>query len=283
MVIGDCHGHFTNLRSFLIEQGAINEDNQRINRDSLRVYCTGDLIDGGVNRTGDLLILEYASEWFDEIVIGNHEWPFFGGLKFMGLRQHDRELMLKLMQLEAEGKYVPSTVVNDTLLVHGGLAKRWSFKSAQDANDVLRMLWDTSQEETKDIPMLDWIGPARTKYANETGGIFWLDWEEDRNTNFNQVVGHSTYVNGPLVVHYANGVEHWNIDVGGKYGYSLGGVIIEEGQPTKPVFWGSRIRITYKKPTDEELTVEDEAEDLWENDDLDPDGTEMWQELMETV
>lgn len=260
----------------MFEQGAIDENNHRINKDKLGVYCTGDLIDGGVNRLGDLLLLDYAREWFDEIVIGNHEYPFMGGPGFLGLRQHDRELQRKLLQLEYEGKYVPSTVVDGYLLVHAGFAKRWAFENAEDTNDVIHMLWRDAQEDKQDVPMLDWIGPYRGgKWANDTGGIFWLDWAEARNRNFNQVMGHSTLTDGPRVVRYVEqGTEHWNIDAGGKYGIGLGGIITEQGQPTKPVFWGRRV-ILQNDWEEEDANPSQEA-----IDELDAD---MWNDIMRTT
>jgi hypothetical protein len=50
----------------------INKKGQATNRDEWKVYCTGDLIDGNINRQGDILNLEYASEWFDAVCLGNH-------------------------------------------------------------------------------------------------------------------------------------------------------------------------------------------------------------------
>jgi hypothetical protein len=304
LIIGDVHGHFNNLRDFLLSQGAINEQNERINKDTLGVYCTGDLVDGGVNRLGDMLILEHAAEWFDAIVIGNHELPFFGGVGFLGLRKHDREFQRALLNLEAAGKYVPSIVVGDFLLTHAGLADRWGFDTPKDADHVIRMFWHQSTEQSKEVPILDWVGPARTKQADPTGGVFWLDWTEQRNTKFNQVVGHSTYTNGPIMTTYDDGVEHWNIDVGGKYGSSLGGIIIEDGKPTVPVFWGERIVLKsygessylYSAGSADEMSAADAAE--WDaldaaadEDELDwsdaidlddPENYTLWQELMET-
>lgn len=300
LIIGDVHGHFDNLRKMLLEHGAINEKNERINRDTLSVYSTGDLVDGGVNRMGDLLILQYAREWFDAIVIGNHELPFFGGVSFLGLRKHDRELTRQLLQLEHEGVYVPSAVVEDFLLVHAGLSDRWSFKTAQDANDVIHTFWNQSEDDNKEIPMLDWVGPGRSKVADPVGGIFWLDWTENRNRNINQVVGHSTYTHGPIIQsNGAEGTEHWNIDVGGKYGTALGGIMVEAGQPTLPVFWGSRSVVNsyhwhqggsgidvldddvYWDKVDDILEAEEaDWDDVVDLDD--PENYSMWQELMET-
>ena len=288
LVIGDVHGHFKNLRTLLLEQGAINESNERINKDTLKVYCTGDLIDGGVNRMGDFLLLDYIEEWFDEVVIGNHEYSFLGGPQFHGLRMHDRPFQLKLLELEERGIYVPATKVNDYLLVHAGLSNRWNFKTVDEALSVIKLSWDTVQDLTDEMPVLDWIGSMRApKFGDPVGGIFWLDWDEPRNILISQVVGHSTRLDGPIVKRYLNGsVEHWNIDVGGKFGVGLGGIIIEEGEPTIPVFSGGRYFPKEEKfinpHADDELEWE-YIEPLEDWDDIDSEeALKEFKELMET-
>ena len=274
----------------LLHFEAINEFNQRINKDEIKVYCTGDLIDGGVNRQGDLLLLDYAEEWFDAVVIGNHELPFFGGPAFTGLRKYDRELRLRLLELEQKGVYVPSVVVGDYLLTHAGFAERWSFQTAQDADDVIRMVWRDADDTTKEVPMLDWIGPGRAaaKWANPCGGVFWADWSEVRNQKINQIVGHSTKTNGPICIKYDN-AEHWNIDVGGKYGCCLGGVVIDDIEASiTPFFWGTRVSLVsdweYGDYDPEEIEAT-KGDDISEEDMYDQieDETSMWRELMEQV
>lgn len=184
-----------------------------------------------------------------------------GGPGFTGLRTHDRELQRKLLQLEFEGKYVPAAVVEGFLLVHAGLAARWGFETEQDCYEAILTAWNTSEPIVNEIPILDWISRVRGgKYGDDTGSVFWLDWEEPRNTNVNQIVGHSTYTDGPRQARYAKrDTQHWNIDVGGKYGYSLGGVILEEGKPVKPVFWGQRVRLTYQSQPTEETSEPQES------------------------
>lgn len=243
LIIGDVHGNFGNLREFLIEQGAIDEHNRRINKDTLKVYCSGDLIDGHYNRQGDLMLLALADQWFDKIAIGNHEWSFCGGMDFGGCRRHDRDIILGVNQLIAREIYVPAFVVEDYLVVHAGLADRWGFYTAQDACEAIQFAWDNVKAEDDENLLFDGIGPLRAgKFADECGGIFWCDWEEPRNRKINQIVGHSTYPEGPLCMKYHNSeTEHWNIDVGGKTGLCLGGVVIENGTAT-PVFWGQRFR-----------------------------------------
>jgi hypothetical protein len=243
LIIGDVHGNFDNLFKFLMEQGAINDIGQRINTQKLNVYSVGDLLDCGKGtREGDMKILEYLERerWFNQVVIGNHEYSYLGGLDFGGVRKHDRTLASKLLELEKAGIYVPALSIDGFLVTHAGLADRWSFSTAEDAFEAINFCWENSEDD-EEVAILDWIGPERAgRFANDTGGIFWLDWTEKRNTKINQIVGHSSQYDGPIKIDNPEGTVHWNVDVGGKSGYGLGGVIVENGQAT-PVFWGERL------------------------------------------
>ena len=243
-----------------MEHGAVDDRLNRINKDTIKVYCTGDLIDGHYNREGDLMLLAFAEEWFDAVAIGNHEWAFCGGQDFGGCRKRDRELILGINQLIEKGVYVPSFVVENFLCVHAGLAARWGFETAEAANDAIHFMWDMSKSEDDEVPMFDWIGPERAgKWADETGGIFWLDWDEVRNSKINQIVGHTTFPSGPHFIDYKKmGTIHWNIDVGGKTGLCLGGVVIENGH-AEPFFWGQRFRFQATATPEESEQASDES------------------------
>ena len=280
IIIGDAHGHYHNVRELLIRKEVINYKNERINKDTIQCYSVGDLIDGDMNYSGDHLLLEHAPEWFDKIAIGNHEFSFLGGPEFRGLRQHDRDLARRLFNLEHQKLYVPAFLVENYLVVHAGVAARWNFLTAPDALCAINHVWDLSNgvnsngKTTGEFPMLDWIGPARAgQGANDTGGIFWLDWTEARAANFNQIVGHTPITSGPTRCGYVNGVEHWNLDVGGKYGYGLGGVEIENGH-ISPFFWGREIK--FVDPKEDAETVE-ETEEVSEVS-FEPDEG-LWQEV----
>lgn len=250
LVIGDVHGYHRNLRKFLTDQGVIDKKGNRINRDEFKVYCTGDLADGNINRQGDLLNLEYAREWFDAVCLGNHEYGFLGGKHYSGKRKHDRKLLSKLIDLIDEGVYVPAILIpggsyGDFLAVHGGFADEFGFDNAKDAYEYIKTMWDIAPSLNEEIAIFDWQGALRsgtTYYCDPTGGIFELDWNESRNTKFNQVVGHTHYSEGPMHKLYDDdNTVHWNVDVAGKQGRGLGGIIIDDvaGSVT-PVFWGER-------------------------------------------
>ena len=245
--IGDVHGYHNNLRKYLTKLNVINKKGVAINRDEYKVYCTGDLMDGNVNRQGDLLNLEFAPEWFDKVILGNHEMAFFGGYEFTSRRKHDRKVINLMLDLMDKGIYVPAIYVpsegGDWLATHCGFAKEFVFTTAKDAYEFIMAMWEVAPSFDDTIPVFDWQGAARGYYSScdVTGGIFQLDWSEDRNPYFNQVVGHSSHYDGPLVRHYPNHVQHWDVDVGGKQGKGLGSIILDDvtGNVEKS-FWGER-------------------------------------------
>ena len=245
LIVGDNHGFHHNLRKLLVQQEVINKKGAAINRDEYKVYCTGDLIDGEINRAGDILNLQLLDEWFDEVCIGNHEYAFLGGRDFGSKRKHDRETLRLLLQHLDSGKLVPSTVVKGHLLTHAGLSDEFDFQTAEDANEFIRAMWDAAPEHDGTIAIFDWKNNADyTGYttADPTSGIFNLAWKKDRNQNFGQVVGHTIFTNGPIQQKQEiDGVVHYNIDVGAKEGKSIGGIIIDDdSDDIVSVFWGER-------------------------------------------
>lgn len=243
LIVGDNHGFHHNLRKLLLEQRVINKKGEAINRDKTKVYCTGDLIDGEINRAGDILNLQMMNEWFDAVCIGNHEYAFLGGRDFGTRRKHDRETVRLLLQRLDEGKLVPSAVVHGHLLTHSGLSDEFDFKTAEDANEFIHAMWDAAPEYDGTIAIFDWKNNSDyTGYttADPTSGIFNLAWKKERNLNFNQVVGHTIFTNGPIQKTEGDTI-HYNIDVGAKEGKSCGGIIIDdETDKVVSVYWGDR-------------------------------------------
>lgn len=243
LIVGDNHGWHHNLRKLLLQEGVINKKGAAINRDEFKVYCTGDLIDGEINRAGDILNLQLMSEWFDAVCIGNHEYAFLGGRDFGSRRKHDRETVRLLLQRLDEGRLVPSAVVKGHLLTHSGLSKEFDFRTAEDANEFIHAMWDAAPEYDKEIAIFDWKNNSDYHYnsADPTSGIFNLAWKKDRNENFPQVVGHSIFTNGPIRQEQDTGHVHYNIDVGAKEGKACGGIIIDDdSDEVTSVFWGER-------------------------------------------
>lgn len=251
LVIGDVHGYHHNLRKFLLTNEVIDKSGSAINRDKFQVYSVGDLIDGNYNRAGDLLNLEYAEEWFNQICLGNHEFAFIGGEEFGGRRKHDRKTMQLLLGLIDKGVYVPSILISsletDYLVTHAGLSERFVFETATDAHEYMKRMWQLTPDLDEDVAIFDWK-KGQYQGGDPTSGVFGLDWIDSRNDNFSQIVGHTTYYTGPISKDYDEKVTHWNVDVGAKTGKGVGGILIDDvtGE-VKSLFWGERNTDGYSK------------------------------------
>jgi serine/threonine protein phosphatase 1 len=75
-VVGDIHGHVTQLKSQLADIG--------FNADTDRVICVGDLIDRGPESIEALELLD--EPWFFA-VLGNHEYLMVSGMKYKNSRE----------------------------------------------------------------------------------------------------------------------------------------------------------------------------------------------------
>lgn len=257
MIVGDVHGFHNNLRKFLVDNKVINKKGEAINRDEFKVYCTGDLIDGNINRQGDILNLEYTPEWFDAVCIGNHEYAFLGGRDLTTRRKHDRQTTKLILDLVDKKKLVPSVIAGNYLLTHAGLSEIFDFKTIEDAHEFINVMWNIAPDFNDPIAVFDWKNNHAYSMYNDspTSGIFNLSWHKERNDNFGQVMGHSIIADGPTLKHYENGIDHWNVDIGGKNGNRIGGIIIDdETSGVVPVLWGER-KTTYINTQQKSLPI----------------------------
>lgn len=92
----------------------------------------------------DRSILSLALSWFDVVLVGNHEAPYFGLGKFGGFH-YDGEVadMIRMLGLQY---LLPCYLVGDTLLTHAGVASEWGYKTAQEAFDEITRLWKSSKQ-----------------------------------------------------------------------------------------------------------------------------------------
>jgi hypothetical protein len=195
LVVGDVHGFHRNLRDFLREQNVIDKKGNPINRDNTKVYCTGDLIDGVMNRQGDFLNLEYASRWFDAVCLGNHEMAFIGSRTFSGKRRQDRRFVNRILRLVDDGLFVPAILIpggayGNFLATHAGFSDYFGFETAEDAYQYLNVMWEVAPALDEEIAVFDWQGVMRSSYhyGDPTGGIFELDWMKIEMVNLIRLV-----------------------------------------------------------------------------------------------
>ena len=173
LVIPDIHGKIELLEKILDKHGNVE-----------RVIQIGDLANCVLaDKDGDVKCIELAKKFGIECLIGNHEHPYFGGVRFSGFYPVPE---VKEAVLSVDWKV--ATTVGDTLLTHAGvhLFMESRFDSAKDAADKLNALW---KENPRD-PVFNGISDARRGY-DAYGGVLWRDFSEFVTQKFPQVFGHT--------------------------------------------------------------------------------------------
>ena len=77
LIVPDVHGCLDMAAGLLRKAGALDGDWARINRGELRTVQIGDLLNCVRSSiVDDKRCLDHAREWFDVLLIGNHEHPY---------------------------------------------------------------------------------------------------------------------------------------------------------------------------------------------------------------
>ncbi len=179
LIIPDIHGKVDLLEEILKEHGP----------SSNRIIQLGDLANCvASSRDGDIECLKIFAELQNErgssprsveVLIGNHEAPYFGDSqpKFSGFWNlpEVREAIRKI-------EWKVATTVGNTLVTHAGLHPVWETQTAEELNHLWR--FDPSNGIFRNIPI---SRGGRTEY----GGIFWHDYNDPTAQNFPQIFGHT--------------------------------------------------------------------------------------------
>lgn len=228
VVVPDVHGNLEILVGLLKAAGAVDERLERL--PGVRVVGVGDIIHGTLkSEEGDIACLELAERLFDCSLLGNHEAAVIGLTGFDGVwRQGPVASMVR--SLVFRGFFVPALLEGDTLLTHGGVAPEFAAATAKETYAKIMDAWG----DGPDTSLFTAIShPERTSYPEPVGGIFWLDWREQRATGFSQVVGHTPLEDAEL--QDLGEVFHLNVDAGGKGGRKLVAAVLEDGEPVELV------------------------------------------------
>lgn len=224
-IVGDTHGNFDlidGLFENLEKAGGFVDDENTV---TLKVHI-GDLINGVGENTADILVLEKGRELFDMIILGNHEYPYFGGPAFSGFR-HDSQIKRELHRLYEDRILVPSLwIEGNWLATHAGLNRDYGFEGANVASKMINDRFDLDPTDS----LFSAIGRKRGG-SDRFGGILWADVSEPKHGAFHQIFGHTPMLDGPTIVTDDAGFMRVNIDIGGKLGASLGGMMIVDGEP----------------------------------------------------
>lgn len=241
-VIGDVHGNYDRLRALLIQEGIIDEKENRIDHET-EVVQLGDLGDFGKNGspTGDFLCYHaaYYKDWIDRVLWGNHDRAVFDYVHaFTGYREPQREtkeIMAKMAQIR---QLVMSWSADGHLLTHAGLhpyffsgsANPFRFFEGQDAFEVSSLInnWTRWGGARKGF-VSDAISTHRGG-RDPIGGVLWRHSGESLYKGFPQIFGHTSK---PKIRKYGtkkHGVWSYCIDLGSKTNGRLAGMWLPENK-----------------------------------------------------
>lgn len=230
-VVGDVHGNVDLLRNLLIRAGILNGAGKRVDHDT-RVIQIGDLCNCVVeSRDGDMACLDAAPDWLDVVLVGNHEYPYFGGPKFSGFFDFP-EVGDKLKTLAKSGLIQPCVYLEGTLVTHAGVSIDHAYHGYSTAFDAMTSIENAWFYSRATDPVLTDIGYARGGCAR-FGGILWSDRHEPKNRSFPQIVGHTPLDAVTVDLDHNNPIHY--IDVGGKNASRLAGVWVEGGKVTRTI------------------------------------------------
>lgn len=222
-VTGDAHGNHGVLVKLLQKAGVIDSLVLRINRNSIKSIQIGDLMNCiKSSYEDDLFCADNAKEWFDTLIVGNHEAPYLDSGAFNGFHHHP-DLDSICEQWKAEGFYQPAIVIGDTLVSHAGVHERYVSDDLNTTYEVIQQAW----HDNRRIDIISACGYARHG-RDMYGGILWADWvQEPISCRFNQVVGH-TPGDDVRTRHCPNGNWQMCIDAGAKLGQRIAGIMLDD-------------------------------------------------------
>lgn len=211
LVIGDVHGHLDRLAALLEQENIIRDEGngewQRINHD-VEVVQLGDLghFGKGGSPTGDLLSYEYASEWLDIVLWGNHDRAVVDESihAFKGFQRPRPEVRHIMQLLRFDGKLRLAWEAHGWFISHAGLALAFKYNNISDElksdpreladwlNDQDDLWLDGHKDGIHKVAhaIRDAIS-SRRGGRSKFGGILWRDINENLYQRFPQVFGHT--------------------------------------------------------------------------------------------
>lgn len=191
LAIADIHGNIDALVGLLSQEGVINGNRERIDRESTIIQI-GDLCNSVASSVGgDRACLDEVERWLDVYLVGNHEHSYFGGPRFAGFWPVP-EIGHKLQLLNSLGKMQAAYAVDDILITHAGVIRDAVLDedhepgTAEDWAVALNDLW----QQNTIHPIFSTIGKQRGGAARY-GGVLWSDFGEAKSQNFPQIFGHT--------------------------------------------------------------------------------------------
>lgn len=191
LVVPDLHGRWWLAQGLLEEAGVVDRHGKRTDWTDVCVIQLGDLANCvAADRDIDLRLLGHAEEWFDVLIVGNHEHPYFGGPIFTGFFDipEIREAVRKL-------HWCGCFRIGETLITHAGITSSLALpQNARQAEAAINEAWASDPGRH---PFFAQIGVTRGGWAGQ-GGLLWSDWAEKRELRgFSQIHGHTPVERGP--------------------------------------------------------------------------------------
>lgn len=188
-VFGDTHSNHKAVLNLLKQEGLVDGRGKRI-REEVFVVSIGDLANCVIeSRDEDLKALDLVGPVINQLLIGNHEAPYFRICEaFAGFFWYP-EVKEKLDEIRKANLSRAAISINNSILVtHAGLNISWcnDFASSDDAVKYINEALDYSHRPSA---ILNRIGMGRGGWGE--GGILWRDWSESVCDNFAQICGHS--------------------------------------------------------------------------------------------
>ncbi len=195
-LVPDVHGELDMVTGLLTQEGLLDDEwsvRLELPDDPVTVVQMGDFLNGVATSVGDDSRCLDHEKLFDVLLVGNHEFPYFGGPAFGGF-WNDQVLNHRVKLLDSMGKYKVALDCDGVLVTHAGVAtdmykKYPDLVTSQDWEKYLNTLWSRPEYKTTD-ELLCAIGWDRGGWGRE-GGVLWADWKQYKTSRLKQVVGHS--------------------------------------------------------------------------------------------
>lgn len=187
-LVPDLHGELDMAAGLLTQEGLLNSFYERT-REDVTVIQMGDMMNCVASSVvDDNRCLDHEG-WFDILLMGNHEHPYFGGPAFAGF-YHDVMINHRIKKLDAIDRYKVAVNCDGILVTHAGLvthyANLYNFFEVDECASILNDLWQ--RDKTHEI--FSAIGWERRGWS-KWGSVLWADWTQYKTPKLKQIVGHS--------------------------------------------------------------------------------------------
>lgn len=223
VVISDIHSRQAKLERLLVDIGVLDPTSLE-RRPGFQIIQVGDAISAGYGMEEAEFYEWWTSLLTDDDVelVGNHEapilWPYDDRFKFYGYEAGDMgeagcDPALKPLVLARQDRYRAAHAVDDWLITHAGVMRRFQGEDAASTAEALNALWERHLGPYDPHP---WMGCA---ICDNTRGVLWVrDLEKGGNDarHIKQVFGHTP--DGPTL---GGDGTVWNIDTRRECGRDL--------------------------------------------------------------